>query len=208
MTDDQMQSVRDDIAYVRAVAHEGRNAPILAGPVLVAAAVIFGGATLIQWGMEAGLVGGGDWAPMALWIGVGVVFAGCMIWLVGRMKRQPGFNTSRNRAVGSAWRAVGFGIFATWAGLVAMSIRTDNWIWMAAMPTIVAVAYGSAWLVGAAMTGARWMSWIAFLSYAGAVALGWFAGGAELYLVFAAVLVAVALIPGLILMRQESAGAA
>ena len=34
------QTIQDDIAYMRALAHEGRHAPLLAGPVLVAAAVV------------------------------------------------------------------------------------------------------------------------------------------------------------------------
>ena len=42
------QTIHDDIAYMRALAHEGRHAPLLAGPVLVAAAAIFGTANLGQ----------------------------------------------------------------------------------------------------------------------------------------------------------------
>ena len=38
MTDDQMKSVHDDIAYMRSLAQEGRNTPLLCGSVLVAAA--------------------------------------------------------------------------------------------------------------------------------------------------------------------------
>jgi len=38
------QTIQDDIAYMRALAQEGRHAPLLAGPVLVTAAVIFGAA--------------------------------------------------------------------------------------------------------------------------------------------------------------------
>ncbi len=53
------------------------------------------------------------------------------------------------------------------------------------------------------MSGARWMSLTALLSYAGAVGVAWFIDTPAIYLIFTVVLVAVALLPGLILMRQE-----
>jgi hypothetical protein len=74
---------------------------------------------------------------------------------------------------------------------------------MAVMPTVVLTAYGSAWMVAAAMTRVRWWSVTALMSYAGAVAVAWFADSPAIYLVYALVLAAVALVPGLILMRQE-----
>ena len=53
------------------------------------------------------------------------------------------------------------------------------------------------------MTCAGWMRAVGVVSYVGAVALGWFVDGPLVYLVFTVLLIAVALIPGLILMRQE-----
>lgn len=197
------QTIQDDIAYMRALAHEGRHAPLLAGPVLVAAGVVFGAANLGQWAIQSGVVSVDPWAQLWLWIGAGVVFAGVLTVLIGRMKGKPGYNSSGNTAVGAAWGGVGYGIFVTWLGLVALAVKSGDWRWMMVMPTIVLVAYGSAWMVGAAMTRTRWMTMTALLSYAGAVAVAWFADSPAVYLVFTVVLAAVALIPGLILMRQE-----
>lgn len=197
------QTIQDDIAYMRALAHEGRHAPLLAGPILVAAGVIFGAANLGQWAIQAGVVSVDPWAQLWLWIGAGVVFAGVLTVLIGRMKGRPGYNSSGNTAVGAAWSGVGYGIFVTWLGLVALAVKSGDWRWMMVMPTIVLVAYGSAWMVGAAMTRTRWMTMTALLSYAGAVAVAWFADTPAIYLVFTVVLAAVALVPGLILMRQE-----
>ena len=53
------------------------------------------------------------------------------------------------------------------------------------------------------MTGVRWMTVTAVLSYLGAIVVGWFVGDQAMYLVFTVVIFAVAFIPGLILMRQE-----
>ncbi|OGN50740.1 MAG: hypothetical protein A2352_00155 [Caulobacterales bacterium RIFOXYB1_FULL_67_16] len=197
------QTIHDDIAYMRALAHEGRHAPLLAGPILVAASFIFGIANVGQWALLTGLIDASRWASVWLWIGAGLVFGAALAVLIGRMKGKPGYQSAGNRAVGAAWTAVGYGIFATWLGLMAMGLNTGDWSAMMAMPTVVFVAYGSAWLVGGAMTKTRWMTLTGLGSYVGAVVMGWFAGDMVMYLVFAAVLFAVALVPGLILMRQE-----
>ncbi|WP_339915244.1 hypothetical protein [uncultured Brevundimonas sp.] len=203
MTHDPLQTVHEDIAYMRALAHEGKHAPLLAGPILVTAAFVFGIANLGQWALLSGVITASPWAPLWLWIGAGVVFTLALLMLIGRMKGKPGCNSAGNRAVGAAWSAVGIGIFATWLGLMAMGLKTGDWSVMDVMPIVVFVAYGSAWMIAGAMTGVRWMTAVAVLSFAGAIAVGWFADGAGLYLVFTAVLFLVALVPGLILMRQE-----
>ena len=102
---------------------------------------------------------------------------------------------------------MGYGIFVTWLSLLAIGLRTGDWTFMALMPMVVMVAYGSAWAIGGAMTGMRWMTVVAFVSYAGAVALAVFATGPAIYPIYLLLLVAVALAPGLVLMRQERAAA-
>jgi hypothetical protein len=197
------QAIQDDIAYMRGLAHEGRHAPLLAGPILVMAAIVFGAANIGQWAINADVIQVNPWAQLWLWIASGVVFAIGLTVLIGRMKGKPGINSAGNKAVGAAWSAVGYGIFVTWLALVALSVKTGNWSWMAVMPTAVLVAYGSAWMIGAAMTRTRWMSFTALAAYIGAVAVAWFIDSPMIYLVFTVVLMAVALVPGIILMRQE-----
>ena len=199
----ETQAIQDDIAYMRSLAHEGRHAPLLAGPILVTAAIVFGGASVGQWAFQSGMIQVSPWAELWLWMGSGLVFAVALMTLIGRMKGKPGISSAGNKAVGAAWSGVGYGIFVTWLALVALSVKTDNWSWMAMMPTAVLVAYGSAWMIGAAMTKTRWMSFTALAAYAGAVAVAWFIDSAMIYLVFAVVLMAVALVPGIILTRQE-----
>ncbi|WAC60477.1 hypothetical protein [Brevundimonas sp. SL130] len=197
------QNIQDDIAYMRALAQEGRHAPLLAGPFLVTAAVIFGAANIVQWALLTDVIDASPWAPVWLWVGAGLVFGVALAVLTGQMKGKPGFNSSGNRAVGAAWSAVGYGIFATWLGLMARGLNSGDWSAMMAMPTVVFVAYGSAWIIAGTMTNTRWMTLTGVVSYVGAVAMGWFAGDMAMYLVFAGMIFAVAFVPGLILMRQE-----
>ena len=82
----ETQTIQDDIAYMRALAHEGRHAPLLAGPMLVTAGLVFGTANLGQWAIQAGVLDVSPWAQLGLWIGAGVVFAVALTVLIGRMK--------------------------------------------------------------------------------------------------------------------------
>ena len=205
MTDDQLKAVHDDIAYMRSLAQEGRNTPLLCGSVLVAAAMIFGSATLGQWAMAAGVLQLSPWAPLWLWVGAGVLFTGVLMVLIRRMGIKPGAQSPVNRAVGAAWSAVGFGIFAMWLTFTAFGLTTGDWEIMRAMPSVVFAAYGAAWMVAGTMVGVGWMKGVALIAYAGAVLLGMFAESTWIYLVFLGLMVFVALIPGLALMRQEPA---
>lgn len=203
MTDDQTQSLHDDIAYMRAMAQEGRNAPLLSGPIMVAAGIIFGTASLVQWAIQTGMVDVSPWAQLWVWLAAGAAFTVALMLLIRRQNSKPGARSAGNKAVGAAWSGVGFGIFAMWAAFMAAGVTTGNWEMMRVMPIVVFAAYGSAWFVAGTMAGVKWMNWIALLSYAGAVLLGLFSTSVHLLLVYAGLMVFVALLPGLALMRQE-----
>lgn len=195
-----------DIAYIRALAEEGRTAPPLNGPFLIAAAVVFGAASVAQWAIQSGLVDVSPWAQLWVWIVAGVVFALVLTVLIRRSEGKPGHNNIRNEAISVAWMGVGFVIFSVWLGLMAMGFTTGDWTAMRIMPSLVFAAYGAAWLVAAAMSGRKWMNGVALTSYAGAALLGAVSHLSIGYLVFAALLMGVALIPGIILTRQEPSG--
>lgn len=194
-----------DIAYIRSLAEEGRTAPPLNGPILIAAAVIFGAASVAQWAIQSGVLAVTPWAQLWVWIVAGVAFAGTLTVLIRRIQRKPGARNIRNEAVGVAWEGVGYVIFSVWLGLMAIGLTTEDWGAMRIMPSLVFAAYGAAWLVAGAMSGRKWMKWVALASYAGAALLGAVSHLPVGYLVFAALLVGVALIPGVILTRQEPA---
>lgn len=194
-----------DIAYIRALAEEGRTAPPLNGPILVAAALIFGAASVAQWAIQSGVLAVSPWAQLWVWVAAGVAFAVTLTVLIRRIQRKPGAGNIRNEAVGVAWEGVGFVIFSVWLGLMAMGFTTGDWGAMRIMPSLVFAAYGAAWLVAGAMSGRGWMKLVALASYAGAALLGAVSHLSIGYLVFAGLLVCVALIPGIVLTRQEPA---
>ena len=196
---------QDDIAYIRALAQEGRHAPPLNGPFLVAAAVIFGGASVAQWAIQSGLINVSPWAQLWVWLAAGAAFAVALAFLIRNVKSKPGASTVRNEAIGVAWSGVGYLIFTVWLSMMAVGFSTGDWTPMRLMPSLVFAAYGTAWVVAAAMSGLKWMNLVALVSFGGAVLFGALSHTVWVYLVFAGMLMAVALIPGLILMRQEPA---
>ena len=196
-------SPQDDIAYIRTLAEEGRHTPLLNGPIMVAAALIFGAASVAQWAVQTGVVDVSPWAQLWVWVAAGGLFAVALMLLIRRASGKPGYSSTSNQAVGAAWSAVGFGIFASWVAFLAVGLANGDWTLMRAMPIVVFAAYGSAWTVAGTMARKTWMKLTALAAYAGAALLGVFMDSPIGYLVFAALLVFVALLPGLALMRQE-----
>ncbi|MFN3538203.1 MAG: hypothetical protein ACK4Y4_12215, partial [Brevundimonas sp.] len=120
MTDDKFKSIHDDIAYMRGLADEGRHAPLLAGPIMVAAALIFGLASLGQWAIVTDVLMVDPMAQLWLWLAAGAAFGVALTFLIRRQATKPGFHSPGNTAVGAAWTAVGFGIFAMWVAFMAV----------------------------------------------------------------------------------------
>ena len=207
MSNDPTSTVQDDIAFMRSLAESGRNSPLLAGPIMVAAGLIFGTATLGHWAIATDLIQTTPWAIMGVWLASAAVFSIILFTMIRKMATQTGYRSAANTAVGAAWSGVGFAIFAFWVALMAAGYATGNFEAMNAMPIVVAALYGSAWFVAGDVARSGWMKGVAVLSYAGAVLLGLFWGSADALLIYAGLLVAVAFIPGLVLMRQARRGA-
>ncbi len=205
MTDDKMQNLKDDIAFMKALAREGSSTPLLFGGVMVSAGVIFGAGAVGHWAIVSGLL---DLSPgyiMANWVGAAVVFGLALAVLLGRARGQPGASAGVNKATGAAWSAVGFAIFACWLGMTVIGLSTGDWAVMNVFPVLILALYGAAWFIAGALTGKGWIKLTALASFAAAVGMGALAGHPMQMLGYAACLAAVTIPPGLILMRQEPA---
>lgn len=193
-----------DIAYMKKLAEEGRQAPVMVGPILVAAALWFGAATFIQWMVALGQIALGGWGVLALWVGAGLGFGALLYILIRRIGQTAGAQTRDNKAIGAAWSACGYTIFGMWLVFMAYGFSTQTWAIMSIMPSVVMVAYGAAWMIGAEVLKKSWMLLVGLISFAGAGALAWFAATHWTFGIYIALLVAVALLPGLHLMKLAS----
>ena len=204
MTDDQMQSVKDDIAFMRALAAEGQRTPLLGGKILAAAGLIFAAAALAYWAMMVELIDlHHGWGSLGIWMGALAVFLIVLAILNRGIRNKPGTGSPTNRASGTAWMAVGMSIFAMGLSYAATGWKLQSELVMATFPSVIFALYGAGWAVAAAMTGKRWLWWVAIGSWAMAPVLGWFADGPEQYLAYAAALLLLTFLPGVVLTRQE-----
>lgn len=204
MTDDQIKSLREDITYMKALADEGSRGPLLGGSILVAAGLIFGTGSLAEWALQAGVLAGqGGVAHLYVWGGTGVLFTIALIALIQRQKGRPGHMSPSNRAFANAWMGVGLAIFAMSIALTTLIFKTGSDLPAAVFPSLIFALYGSGWAVSAAMSGQKWLWWPAIGGWVAAPILAWFVGDPTMWLVYAAGLILLALVPGAILMRQE-----
>ncbi|MDO8297723.1 MAG: hypothetical protein Q7T19_14950 [Caulobacter sp.] len=203
MTDDKIQTLKDDIAFMRALAQEGSSVPMLFGGNLVAAGVIFGAGAVGHWLILSGVLRVSPWFYMVNWLGAGAVFAVVCTLMIQRAKRQPGYNAGVNRATGAAWSGVGFAVFASWVGMTATGLTTGDWAVMDAFPVLILALYGAAWFVAGVLSGKGWIRLVALGSFVGAALMGVLSGTPYLMLGYAVCLILLAVVPGLVLMRQE-----
>ncbi len=204
MTDDQMQNVKDDIAFMRALAAEGQRTPLLGGAILLAAGLIFATASLAYWALQSGLLQlPHGWGSFGIWMGALAVFFIVLALVNRKIGGKPGANSPTNKAAGAAWSAIGFAIFALGMSYGVAGFRLQSEDVMSTFPSVIFALYGAGWAVASAMTGKKWLWWVALGSWGMAPLLGWFVTTPEQYLIYAAALVLLMALPGAILLRQE-----
>src|SRR5690606_19645277 len=137
------------------------------------------------------------------WLGAMAIFAVALMILLGRLRGRPGAMSPANRAAGVAWMSVGIGIFVLFLALAVLSWRLGTGAPFAVFPSLILALYGAGWAVSAEMSGRRWLWVLAIGGWVGAPIIALFVGSALLWLAYAVGLFALALLPGLILLRQE-----
>jgi hypothetical protein len=198
-----MKAIRDDIAFMRALAEEGRQAPLLGGAMLVSAGAIFGTASIVQWAILAKVLQLPSRALMGIWIAALVLHMIMISVLKQGIAAKPGAGSSGNRAMRNAWMGVGWGCFVVFFALGVASWKTNDINLINFSPSIVLALYGAAWSVAAAMSRATWLKIVAIVAFASAIVMAALMGSTWIWLAYAGALYLLAMVPGLVLMRQE-----
>lgn len=190
-----------DIAWMRRLAQEGAESPFRGGPILLAAGLIFGCASLMQWLTASGVFPMSPLAAPVLWLGTVAVF---LTIVLTRSARSRGRTiTAADRASRAVWTAVGWGVFAYCAATTAAGIRLESGEIVAAMiPSGVLVLYGMGWAVTASMHRSRFPGALAIASFVGSPVLAALSGEPVQLLAYAIALFGLAALPGWILMRR------
>ncbi len=198
MTDD-IQSLRDDIAYLKAMADSGHNSRGAGGGVLMmSAGLFFAAASIGQYlAMQRAV-------PMTMetasfgWLIATVAFIAVLI----AVKLRWWSDGSSPGTAGFAWQGIGMGCFFIFVALGLASWRTQSPLLIEFSPSIIFVLYGAAWIsVGAAMH----QTWMQVTGWGGFVAAGitaWFIGQPVSYLIYAGGLMLLAFVPGVLFVLE------
>ena len=208
MTDSSIQAVHDDIAFLKALVLEGREGAILGGWIFVAAGVIYAVADLAAWAIAKGFTPLGPLWQSRVFLIATAIFLPAMLILRKTMRGGSGARGAGvlTRTVGSAWGSVSVGCLALLLTFSGASARLhDGGIWLG-YPLCLFIFYGMAWLVTAVAARKSWMGVVAGACFATAVGAGLLINSTAVYLLFAAGLIGLVAIPGLVLIRLPAAG--
>ncbi len=194
----------DDLAYVRTIAEEGRQAPLLGGSFLSFWGVLNAVAWALQWGLVTGrLMPDPDWEFAILWAIYGTIAGVGMSLLGGRIRHLPGRSSVGNLVEALAWMSVGIGIGAIAAGAIGRMILTGDTLSVDVIPPAAFALYGAALLTTAMVSQQVWLRGFAVMAFITATILGVYLHADWFYLAGSAASLAVLLVPGLILLRKE-----
>lgn len=201
---DENHAIRDDIAFMRSLAEQGREGPLLGGSIMVAAGALFGTSSLlVAWGVSGR--GPAAWAGWLQWVWPvsAVLF---FAYLAAAKLRQRGeVRGPAARGAGVAWSAIGWAMGAIIVSLIIMSNRAHDWRIVAAFGPIVLSLYGGGWFAAACLTRRRWLWAVAWASFAMAPIMAWVAvDQVALFTIYGVSLFLLAALPGFVLMRQAA----
>jgi len=205
MTNEQMRAVQDDLAYMRALAEEGRRAPLLGGSVLVAGGLIYGVAAIVHWAIAADVLVVHPLAYSVVWTAALAVFFAIVWRLKARMAHQPGAHAANNRAYSIAWMGLGSACGGIAMAIILGAVRLQDPVLFGMFPPMILSLYGGGWLIAEALSDRKWLRWVGIASLVAAVGSVWLIGTPEQWLAYGVALVLLAAVPGYMLARQEPA---
>lgn len=193
-----------DIAWMRRLAEEGADAPMEGASILMSAGLIYGAASVFYWAQIRGFAPTESFGTGLGWLVATVLFLLVLAVTIPRIKRQAGVTTASNRASGTVWSAMGWGIFALFLSMAVVGWRTGAegaLVAMSLSSSVIMVFYAIGWAVSAAMYRSRRLWGLAIASFVSAPLLAALSGTAEQYLAYAAALFLLMALPGFLLMR-------
>jgi hypothetical protein len=199
---DQMRTMRDDLAFMRAMAAEGGQGSPKGGIIIAAGGFFYGGAAIAAWASLTGRLPFGVTGMWAPWLIATVAFYAVLFLAVRAIKR--GASGGAGRLVGAAWMGLGLTMFSIILSAIAANYVTQSPVVWATVPSVFIAIYGAGWTVAASAARKGWMWAVAILSFVTAVGLGLIAQTSGAYLAYGAALMLLGGVPGLVLARRPA----
>ncbi len=197
-----------ELAYVRSLAEEGRNAPLVGGMHYLIWGGLIGAAALFSYLSSAGVIKLAFVNGFTPWIVAGIGGWILSITMGRRSQAKPGALTIGNQTASSVWFAVGIFMTLFWLTLMVVHDNyTDTgmapYFLFSLMFPVAFGLYGVAFFVTATAARLGWLRYFSYLSWGFAIVSLFLLDSPQRLLVGALGSLACAALPGLILMRRE-----
>jgi hypothetical protein len=197
-----------ELAYVRSLAEEGRNAPLVGGRFFLIWGAVIGFTALFVYVNYAAALNLGFANGFTPWLAA--IAAGWVLsFTLGRRAgAKPGALTIGNQTANSVWLAVGIFMTLFW---ITLMVVHDNYTDAGMAPyflfslmfPVAFGLYGVAFFATATAARLGWLRYFSYLSWGFAVVSLFLLASPQQLLVGAIGSLACAALPGLILMRRE-----
>lgn len=204
MTDD----IREDLAYVKALAEEGRDTPLVGGVIYVIWGGLIGLTALVVYARVKGWIDLGPIGGAAPWLAAFVIGWGASFFFGRRAGAKPGASTLGNRTASAVWFGVGLFMTSFWLTLMVVhdnftGIGVPSYFLFGLMFPLGFGVYGIAFFATAAAGRIPWLKWFAFVSWGCSIAALFLMVSEYQLLIGAFGSFVCVVLPGLIFMRGE-----
>jgi hypothetical protein len=200
MTED-LREIRDELAYLRALASERSISLTREGALLFALAPV----DFLYWLLSSGGISLRGLWQHAPWVAGTILFLICLFKIKAKVPRTSGVSA---RAIGAASASVGFGITAALPALILGAFKLHQPSLVAAVfPIVVLTLYGAVWTVVYAVKRRPWFVFVAIGCFAAIIACGLVMGEPQEWLVLAIAMILLVATPGAAMIRQSRAEA-
>ena len=208
MASDSNKELAGEIAYVKALAEEGRNAPLVGGALYVIWGAVITCASLLTYLRIVGAVKLAFVGDLGFWIAALAIGWGASFFYGRKRGLKPGAFTIGNRTATAAWFAVGVYVSLFWGAALLFQSRfsaigVDAGVIFGMIFPIAFGLYGVAFYATAVAARLDWMRGFAIAAWIFSLAALFYLEDALHFLVGAAGSLICAVLPGLILMRRE-----
>jgi len=202
------EDIASDLAYVKALAEEGRDTPLVNGVFYVIWGGLIGATALIVYSDLMGWIALGAASGMAPWI-IAIAAGWALSMVFGRRAHaKSGAATLGNKTAGAVWFAVGLFVTGFWIALMFVhdnfsALGVPAYFLFNLMFPISFGLFGVAFFATAAAARAAWMRYFAFASWGFSIACLFLMSSVHQPLVAGVGVLSCAFLPGVILMRKE-----
>ncbi len=200
--------IKDDLAYVKALAEEGRDTPLVNGVIYLIWGTLIGLVSLLSYADNLGWLDLGVLDGVWIWVGALAIGWALSFYLGKRSGAKPGASTLGNRTSSAVW--FGVGVFVTLFWVTLMFVHDDftamgvpEYFLFGLMFPVSFGLYGVAFFATATAARVDWLRWVAVLAWGFSV-LSLITMHNEHHLLVGGVgTLLCAALPGFILMRRE-----